>query len=814
MTRKHWSVILAGLVVWLAPDLATAAPQTKYVDGSYPLDSNQWNVTGTTTGYLSGSNTTLVLGTEMGDEDDDCYNGYGIYIASGTGIGQSRTITDYSLADNTVTVSVAWTTEPVGATYVITTGKDTGAGTDSDPYGTLAYAITQTSSDANSKIYLKPATYWGHNASYSGSFRANLTHEWLRWGDTGTVVIAGTNNRQVIMMDSAATLKLTNVTVRSATIADPVNYKGLIQVYHASANLTMTNVTMDTTAHPGGASPQAVECLWYASTSASTRATTATNCTLTSGRQVILGTDIGSLTLANCIATSTSNTNSAIGIYQALNNQTTNLTVSGGSVTSGFHGFAFSRTASTTGTVVNAMFDGVAFTTGGGTTPYAIYVATDATTTVPQVRNLTVRNCTFTFSAVGGSGIRVARYARKVVIDNNTFQAGTGVTAWDGYAIYLGREIRSTDVTGCGWTNATSRVTKTGGFTNYTWASGDRCLVYAGTGVTKGEYEVASRVSADAISLTADINGAGGDISDASVSVDICPTGNQEETDPLGYGATITRNTAVISSTKTTGTSGHLVFIGNGANGCEMSFNKWSVNNWGYCCVVKASYASIHHNIMWGTNPLYIGTHAEACRITNNTLYSTYGNTLILMSRRYGCNFYDTIGCTVTHNILACFDTHPSGPPDQRPYYVPLKEEALNTVKSNTGAGTTEYESFNYIDSNVYVTGPGCTNIASIKGVYIAPTAGADPLADLKAAWAAYDPGDGTVIGAPYKYNDGNSQYASPQFLSVAAADFRTRLTSPARLDRDWFNVSVGAWQRGEMVGRQPFWNLAAPYER
>lgn len=53
------------------------------------------------------------------------------------------------------------------------------------------------------------------------------------------------------------------------------------------------------------------------------------------------------------------------------------------------------------------------------------------------------------------------------------------------------------------WVSATKTLTKVAAFTNYTYRSGDNVYVASGTGATPGWYAVASRVSADAITLTA-----------------------------------------------------------------------------------------------------------------------------------------------------------------------------------------------------------------------------------------------------------------------------------------------------------------------
>lgn len=78
------------------------------------------------------------------------------------------------------------------------------------------------------------------------------------------------------------------------------------------------------------------------------------------------------------------------------------------------------------------------------------------------------------------------------------------------YSTCTGSGANTIPLTGATWTNGTLTLTKTGAFTNYTFRVGDRIRITGGTGATAGYYIVASRVSADAITLTATI-GAGAD---------------------------------------------------------------------------------------------------------------------------------------------------------------------------------------------------------------------------------------------------------------------------------------------------------------
>lgn len=67
-------------------------------------------------------------------------------------------------------------------------------------------------------------------------------------------------------------------------------------------------------------------------------------------------------------------------------------------------------------------------------------------------------------------------------------------------------DLRGTiSFTGASWVDGTLTLTAIGAFTNYTWRSGDQVVITAGTNTTLGTYNVASRVSADAITLTSSI---------------------------------------------------------------------------------------------------------------------------------------------------------------------------------------------------------------------------------------------------------------------------------------------------------------------
>lgn len=70
-------------------------------------------------------------------------------------------------------------------------------------------------------------------------------------------------------------------------------------------------------------------------------------------------------------------------------------------------------------------------------------------------------------------------------------------------------------VTGANYTHATKKLTETGAFTTYTWASGDEIYLESGTGITAGWYEVASKVDNNNITLTT--APASGDLSNGDI---------------------------------------------------------------------------------------------------------------------------------------------------------------------------------------------------------------------------------------------------------------------------------------------------------
>ena len=75
---------------------------------------------------ISGGNTVVRLSTAASTADD-FYNGMYVHIYEGTGIGQTRLITDYDQGTDTCTVA-AWTTNPDNTSKYIVSGQGTAGG--------------------------------------------------------------------------------------------------------------------------------------------------------------------------------------------------------------------------------------------------------------------------------------------------------------------------------------------------------------------------------------------------------------------------------------------------------------------------------------------------------------------------------------------------------------------------------------------------------------------------------------------------------------------------------------------------------------
>lgn len=73
------------------------------------------------TAAAGGASTITLAGDASGS--DDVYNGYGVRILSGTGLGQSRMISDYVGSTKVATVSAAWTVQPDNTSVYEVFGK-------------------------------------------------------------------------------------------------------------------------------------------------------------------------------------------------------------------------------------------------------------------------------------------------------------------------------------------------------------------------------------------------------------------------------------------------------------------------------------------------------------------------------------------------------------------------------------------------------------------------------------------------------------------------------------------------------------------
>lgn len=110
-------------------------------------------------------------------------------------------------------------------------------------------------------------------------------------------------------------------------------------------------------------------------------------------------------------------------------------------------------------------------------------------------------------------------------------------------------------VTGANWTDASKTVTQTGSFTSFVdpgsiiGAALVQLHVTAGTGVTPGDYTIATKTDNNNITLSTDINGAGGNIADSSVVGELYITmvaGAKIEAATTLSGGNITNGTSAI----------------------------------------------------------------------------------------------------------------------------------------------------------------------------------------------------------------------------------------------------------------------------
>lgn len=110
---------------------------------------------------------------------------------------------------------------------------------------------------------------------------------------------------------------------------------------------------------------------------------------------------------------------------------------------------------------------------------------------------------TIVFNALASTWDAIARYS-------------TGNDTVNGARVFMSRGQTSA-LTSVAWTVATKTLTKANAFTNYTWRQGDYVNVTGGTGATAEYREVASRVSANAITLVSGTGMSGSDQTDYTI---------------------------------------------------------------------------------------------------------------------------------------------------------------------------------------------------------------------------------------------------------------------------------------------------------
>lgn len=155
------------------------------------------------TGYLyrTGSLQAGASGTATLDASasgvNDFYNGCGIYIASGTGAGQLRTISDYVGSTKVVTVSPNWTTPPdATSTFVVSPRITvTGDGADAEAYSIVSGgAITRIVPIDSGEDYTEATVTIGGSGS-----GANVLPMIAPFGGHGSDAVMETSARYVMI---------------------------------------------------------------------------------------------------------------------------------------------------------------------------------------------------------------------------------------------------------------------------------------------------------------------------------------------------------------------------------------------------------------------------------------------------------------------------------------------------------------------------------------------------------------------------------------------------------------------------------------
>lgn len=138
-------------------------------------------------------------------------------------------------------------------------------------------------------------------------------------------------------------------------------------------------------------------------------------------------------------------------------------------------------------------------------------------------------------------------------------------------------------VTGANWTDATKTINKTGAFANFITPPSlvgnlsAKLRITAGTGVTLGDYDIATKTDNDNITLSADINGASGNIADNSINGEILLTymaGSKVEAQTTFAGGALTNGN---SSRRQYALTADIITFGNSTVAAHVLFCGWGL---------------------------------------------------------------------------------------------------------------------------------------------------------------------------------------------------------------------------------------------
>lgn len=194
---------------------------TKYrvYDGTNLYEITQPStITGTS---QAGGADTITLNTSASGTND-IYNGWEVYIVSGTGSGQTRTISDYVGATKVATVSSAWDTQPdhTSVYYITSTAQGVvttvGAPTYTKTYSPTYLEFADVYKGANNitdilgckrVLYHKSRFFFSNNATYPNTlFYTNVSTE---TGDLGqpNMYYVPSNQYSLVATDDADDVK-------------------------------------------------------------------------------------------------------------------------------------------------------------------------------------------------------------------------------------------------------------------------------------------------------------------------------------------------------------------------------------------------------------------------------------------------------------------------------------------------------------------------------------------------------------------------------------------------------------------------------